>query len=147
MDLNNNDGERYGSEQMGSPIHSQVRKIKEESEKIVDWLPGKPERKPVLREISRQISRSPLGVSRRPISVGDQLSLVLVAELARKLWPRAKKGKKEKKRAEQNISGRFYRAYFVAFKNRGFLLFSSSSLPLFLCCIFRCFQSVNNTYF
>ncbi|EXB45097.1 hypothetical protein L484_019322 [Morus notabilis] len=71
MDHNNNDGERYGSEQMGSPIHSQVRKIKEESEKIVDWLPRKPERKPVLREITRQISRSPLGVSRRPISVGD----------------------------------------------------------------------------
>lgn len=73
MENNNNEGERYGLNEQkgGSPVHSQVRKIKEESEKIVDWLPGKPERRPVLREITRQLSRSPLGVSGRPISVGD----------------------------------------------------------------------------
>ncbi|GMN46060.1 hypothetical protein TIFTF001_015241 [Ficus carica] len=72
MDHNtNNDGERYWSEQMGSPVHSQVRKIKEESEKIVDWLPQKSERRPGLGEITRQHSRSPLGISRRPISVRD----------------------------------------------------------------------------
>ncbi|PON60732.1 hypothetical protein TorRG33x02_284190 [Trema orientale] len=73
MEYNNNEGERW-EQQSGSPVHSQVRKIKEEySEKIVDWLPGKPERRPVLREITRQLSRSPLGASqsRRPISVGD----------------------------------------------------------------------------
>ncbi|KAK9925717.1 hypothetical protein M0R45_022987 [Rubus argutus] len=64
-----------GSEEMGVPVHSQVRKIKQESEKIIDWLPGKPEMRPVLREITmtttKQLSRSPLGISRRPISVGD----------------------------------------------------------------------------
>lgn len=59
--------------QKGVPIHSQVRKIKQESEKIVDWSPGQPEIRfrPVLREISRQISRSPLGISGQPISVGE----------------------------------------------------------------------------
>lgn len=64
-----------GFEEMGVPVHNQVRKIKQESEKIIDWLPGKPEMRPVLREITmtttRQLSRSPLGISRRPISVGD----------------------------------------------------------------------------
>ena len=67
----NDEREIDGFDQSGSPIHSQVRKIKQESEKIVDWLPGKPERRPVLREITRQISRSPLGISGQPISVGD----------------------------------------------------------------------------
>ncbi|KAK7825810.1 hypothetical protein CFP56_032725 [Quercus suber] len=47
----------------GLPVHSQVRKIKQESEKIIDWSPGQPEMRPVLREITRQISRSPLGIS------------------------------------------------------------------------------------
>ncbi|XP_020205234.1 uncharacterized protein LOC109790487 [Cajanus cajan] len=57
----------------GVPIHSQVRKIKQESEKIIDWSPGKPEVRPVLREIGRDrpISRSPLGISGQPISVGE----------------------------------------------------------------------------
>ncbi|MED6167460.1 hypothetical protein PIB30_002942 [Stylosanthes scabra] len=57
----------------GVPIHSQVMKIKQESSDkiIIDLAPGQPEVRPVLREISRQISRSPLGISRRPISVGD----------------------------------------------------------------------------
>lgn len=64
-----NKDERFA--QKGVPIHSQVMKIRQESEKIVDWFPGKPEIRPVLREISRQISRSPLGISGRPISVGE----------------------------------------------------------------------------
>lgn len=59
--------------QLGYPIHSQVRKIKQEDEKIRD--PSTPEPqilRPVLREITR--SQSPLG--RRPpsvvsVSVGD----------------------------------------------------------------------------
>lgn len=57
----------------GSLIHSQVRKIKREEKSMVDWSPGQPELRPALREITitRQISRSPLGLSRRPISVGD----------------------------------------------------------------------------
>ncbi|KAK8569416.1 hypothetical protein V6N13_046473 [Hibiscus sabdariffa] len=60
-------------EDMGSvPIHSQVRKIKQESEQIIDGSPGRLETRPVLKEISRnQISRrSPLGLSGSPISVG-----------------------------------------------------------------------------
>ncbi|KAH1086259.1 hypothetical protein GLYMA_07G104300v4 [Glycine max] len=65
-----NKDERFA--QKGVPIHSQVMKIRQESEKIVDWSPGKPEIRPVLREISRQISRSPLGISGRPISVGGR---------------------------------------------------------------------------
>ncbi|KAE9597475.1 hypothetical protein Lal_00029940 [Lupinus albus] len=63
-------GEKF--EQKGVPIHSQVRKIKQESsEKIVDWSPGQPEIRPVFRELIRQVSRSRLGTSGRPISVGD----------------------------------------------------------------------------
>ncbi|CAL0313764.1 unnamed protein product [Lupinus luteus] len=60
-------------EQKGVPIHSQVRKIKQESssEKIVDWCPGQPEIRPVFRELNRHVSRSRLGTSGRPISVGD----------------------------------------------------------------------------
>uniref|UniRef100_A0A6N2LL60 Uncharacterized protein n=1 Tax=Salix viminalis TaxID=40686 RepID=A0A6N2LL60_SALVM len=62
-------------EQLGFP----VKKIKQEScYKILDWLPaGRPEMKPVLTEItaaarsSHQLSRSPLGLAGRPISVGD----------------------------------------------------------------------------
>ncbi|KAH1234082.1 hypothetical protein GmHk_09G026375 [Glycine max] len=65
MKMNND--ERFA--QKGVPVHSQVMKIKQESEKIVDWSPGKPEIRSVLREISRQISRSPLGISGQPISV------------------------------------------------------------------------------
>jgi len=64
-------------EQMGFPVHNQVKKIKQEScYKILDWPPGGlPEMKPVLKEIatrsSHQLSRSPLGLAGRPISVGD----------------------------------------------------------------------------
>jgi len=66
---NNKKDEGFG--QKGIPIHSQVMKIKQESEKIFDWSPDKPEIRPVLREISRRVSRSPLGISGRAISVGD----------------------------------------------------------------------------
>lgn len=57
----------------GSLIHSQVRKIKREEKTMVDWSPGQPELRPALREITRQKSRSrsPLGLSGRPISVCD----------------------------------------------------------------------------
>ncbi|XP_058727337.1 uncharacterized protein LOC131598783 [Vicia villosa] len=65
----NNEDESFG--QKGNLIHSQVMKIKQESEKIYDWSFDHPEIKPILREISRQISRSPLGISGQPISVGD----------------------------------------------------------------------------
>jgi hypothetical protein len=60
---NNNNMKEVGIEHMGFPVHSQVRKIKQESEKIIDWSTGQPEVRPVLREITRQISRSPLGIS------------------------------------------------------------------------------------
>ncbi|KGN64190.1 hypothetical protein Csa_013611, partial [Cucumis sativus] len=52
------------------PVHSQVRKIKEESDTTIDWRPGQPEIRPPTASF-RQISRSPLGISGRPISVGD----------------------------------------------------------------------------
>ncbi|PKI71710.1 uncharacterized protein LOC116187118 [Punica granatum] len=55
----------------GSPVHSQVRKIKREEKTMVDWSPGQPELRPALREITRQISRSRLGLGGRAISVGD----------------------------------------------------------------------------
>ncbi|CAK8534292.1 unnamed protein product [Lathyrus sativus] len=68
MEINNKD-ESFG--QKGILIHSQVMKIKQESEKIYDWSFGQPEIRPALREFSRQISRSPLGFSGQTISVGD----------------------------------------------------------------------------
>ncbi|GAU48126.1 hypothetical protein TSUD_299650 [Trifolium subterraneum] len=64
----NNKVESFG--QKGIPIHSQVMKIKQESEKFFEWSSDQPEIRPVLREISRRISRSPLGISGQPISVG-----------------------------------------------------------------------------
>ncbi|XP_077236038.1 uncharacterized protein LOC143877721 [Tasmannia lanceolata] len=62
-----------GEERMdlGRPIHSQVRKIKQEDEKIKDPSPPQAKIRPVFREITRQLSRSPLGLASRPISVGD----------------------------------------------------------------------------
>ncbi|CAK8534291.1 unnamed protein product [Lathyrus sativus] len=69
MKINNNKYESFG--QKGNLIHSQVMKIKQESEKIYDWSFDQPEIRPVLSEISRQISRSPLGISGQPITVGD----------------------------------------------------------------------------
>ncbi|KAI3817302.1 hypothetical protein L1987_11091 [Smallanthus sonchifolius] len=55
-------------------IHSQVRKIKQELENTM--YPGAlehPKIRSVLREFSRQPkrSRSPLGITNRPISVGN----------------------------------------------------------------------------
>ncbi|KAI4352092.1 hypothetical protein L6164_006378 [Bauhinia variegata] len=52
-----------GFDRKGVPVHSQVRRIKQESEKIPDLSPGQPETRPALREIIRQIPRSPLGIS------------------------------------------------------------------------------------
>ncbi|KAF5793947.1 hypothetical protein HanRHA438_Chr08g0333531 [Helianthus annuus] len=55
-------------------IHSQVRKIKLELEKTMHPAGlDHPEIRSVLREFSRQPkrSRSPLGISNRPISVGN----------------------------------------------------------------------------
>ncbi|KAE9586082.1 hypothetical protein Lalb_Chr24g0398121 [Lupinus albus] len=46
--------------QKGVLIHSQVRKIKQELEKILDWSHGQPEIRPVFMEIIRHISVSPL---------------------------------------------------------------------------------------
>uniref|UniRef100_A0A2C9ULP8 Uncharacterized protein n=1 Tax=Manihot esculenta TaxID=3983 RepID=A0A2C9ULP8_MANES len=58
---------------MGFPVHNQVIKIKQESNKVVDWSPGQPEMRSVLRDItgSRHRSRSPLGLTTRAVSVGD----------------------------------------------------------------------------
>ena len=63
-------------EQLGFPVHNQVKKIKQEScYRFLDWLPaGQPEMRPVFKVLttrSHQVSRSPLGLSGRPISVGD----------------------------------------------------------------------------
>ncbi|KAM7475293.1 hypothetical protein LguiB_022536 [Lonicera macranthoides] len=68
-DSNNNNDKIEEQQQQHQPIiHSQVRKIKQESEKaVIDWLPGKEEMR--LREFTRQHSRSRL--AGRPISVGD----------------------------------------------------------------------------
>lgn len=60
---------------LGVAIHSQVKKIKQEMEKIKHPSLQQPEMRPVLKEIStafRQRSRSPLGLAeKRPISVGN----------------------------------------------------------------------------
>ncbi|XWS48224.1 hypothetical protein CRYUN_Cryun13aG0055800 [Craigia yunnanensis] len=70
--MSNNNSEFKGKEHMGTvAVHSQVRKIKQESEQIIDWSPGQPEMRSVLRDISRQqLSRSRLGLNGRPITVG-----------------------------------------------------------------------------
>ncbi|KVI05449.1 hypothetical protein Ccrd_016208 [Cynara cardunculus var. scolymus] len=57
-------------------IHSQVKKIKQELEKTMHpaaALEEHPEMRSLLREFSRQTkrSRSPLGITNRPISVGN----------------------------------------------------------------------------
>lgn len=56
---------------VGVPVHSQVMKIKQEFEKIKHPSLQQPEmRRVLLREFSRQRSRSPLGLAaERPISV------------------------------------------------------------------------------
>ncbi|KAI3409571.1 uncharacterized protein J3R85_019174 [Psidium guajava] len=85
---NNNDGSGNGNRDgnteekskmirdVGFPVHSQVRKIKQESDATaVDWSMVQPEMRPVLRAreiFKRQRSRSPLGLAAgHPISVGD----------------------------------------------------------------------------
>ncbi|TYJ99047.1 hypothetical protein E5676_scaffold248G002510 [Cucumis melo var. makuwa] len=72
MEIDSDMRERNSTEkiEVPFPVHSQVRKIKEESETIMDWRPGQPEIRPPTAAF-RQISRSPLGISGRPISVGD----------------------------------------------------------------------------
>lgn len=61
---------------LGVAVHSQVRKIRQEMEKLKHPLLQQPEVRPVLGEISSlQRSRSPLGIAERererPISVGN----------------------------------------------------------------------------
>ncbi|WRX13802.1 hypothetical protein QQP08_006289 [Theobroma cacao] len=55
----------------GVPIHSQVMKIKQEFEKIKHPSLQQADMRRVLREITLQRSRSPLGLAERPISVGN----------------------------------------------------------------------------
>nr|GMD19762.1 Urease accessory protein like [Ipomoea batatas] len=57
----------------GVPVHSQVRKIRQEMEKIKHPSLQQPEMmRPVFRDITgRQRSRSPLGLAERPIAVGN----------------------------------------------------------------------------
>ncbi|XVF50416.1 hypothetical protein PTKIN_Ptkin04bG0098100 [Pterospermum kingtungense] len=60
---NINNGDFRIKEYMGSvAVHSQVRKIKKESEQIIDWSP---EMRPLLRDFStsskHHLSSSPLG--------------------------------------------------------------------------------------
>ncbi|KAK9276933.1 hypothetical protein L1049_006471 [Liquidambar formosana] len=63
---NNREDDGY----LGLPIHSQVRKIKQEFEKIKHPSLQQPEMRRVLRDNNRrQRSRSPLGLAERPISV------------------------------------------------------------------------------
>ncbi|KAL5079448.1 hypothetical protein RYX36_007869 [Vicia faba] len=64
MKINNKD-ESFA--QKGILIHSQVIKIKQESEKIYDWSFAQLE----IRRVLRDTFRSPLGISSQPISVGD----------------------------------------------------------------------------
>ncbi|KAK4283376.1 hypothetical protein QN277_000331 [Acacia crassicarpa] len=53
----------------GVPIHNQVRKIKQEFQKIPGWSPEQPETRPVFSDLSRhRLSRSPLGISVTPIA-------------------------------------------------------------------------------
>lgn len=81
--INNNKNNKGRSEEdvaVGFPVHSQVRRIKEESEGMIDG-PTTLDRdvsRPLSRDVRRHRSRSPLGLSSssssssgRPISVGD----------------------------------------------------------------------------
>lgn len=66
------EGEQYRGSRNGADhiqiIHSQVRRIKQIEDRS---LPQMLETRPLLRELSRQLSRSPLGRVDRAISVGD----------------------------------------------------------------------------
>ncbi|KAL8053026.1 hypothetical protein ABFX02_05G044900 [Erythranthe guttata] len=70
--INNNKDEEEDMYK-GVGIHSQVRKIKQEIERINRLSLQLPEPRPVVAEINRhhhRRSRSPLGLAERPISVG-----------------------------------------------------------------------------
>ncbi|KAJ9135722.1 hypothetical protein P3X46_032874 [Hevea brasiliensis] len=54
----------------GVPIHSQVIKIKQEFKKIQHPSLKQTEMRRVICKITRERSRSPLGLAERPISVG-----------------------------------------------------------------------------
>ncbi|KAF8407595.1 hypothetical protein HHK36_006729 [Tetracentron sinense] len=73
-EMENSNRKEEGILNLGFPIHSQIRKIKQEYEKITELSPTETEMRPVLHGITRQKqqqrSRSPLGISRQPISVG-----------------------------------------------------------------------------
>ena len=45
---NMKDGKEDGIELVSFPLHSQVRKIKQELGNIIDWLSGQPKMRPVL---------------------------------------------------------------------------------------------------
>lgn len=68
---NNNDKRKKqdGNNQHHNLVHSQVKKIKQESAKDgVEWPPWQPEMTVVRETFTRQHSRSRLG---QPITVGD----------------------------------------------------------------------------
>ncbi|KAH6773910.1 hypothetical protein C2S51_012314 [Perilla frutescens var. frutescens] len=74
MMMNNNKMEMEEDDAYrGVGIHSQVKKVKQEMEKINRLALQQAEARPPLAEISRHHhrSRSPLGLSQRPISVGN----------------------------------------------------------------------------
>ncbi|WOK96151.1 hypothetical protein Cni_G04858 [Canna indica] len=54
-----------GSGEQQALIHSRVRKIKQEDEKIEDQI----EMRPLLRDLNRQLSRSRLGLAHQSILV------------------------------------------------------------------------------
>ncbi|OAY29293.1 hypothetical protein MANES_15G133700v8 [Manihot esculenta] len=55
----------------GVPIHSQVMKIRQEFEKIKHPSLKQTEMRHGIWKITRERSRSPLGLAERPISVGN----------------------------------------------------------------------------
>ncbi|OAY79287.1 hypothetical protein ACMD2_00018 [Ananas comosus] len=73
MEENTGGGEEEVRKGGCAPVHSQVKKIKQEDEKIKSQTqqPQVFEARPVFRELTRQLSRSPLGRVGRAISVTD----------------------------------------------------------------------------
>ncbi|OAY25306.1 uncharacterized protein LOC122722189 [Manihot esculenta] len=62
----------HGDGEVGClPIHSQVIKIKQEFKKIQHPGLKQTEMRRVIYKITRERSRSPLGLAERPISVGN----------------------------------------------------------------------------
>ncbi|PSR91043.1 Cadherin-86C like [Actinidia chinensis var. chinensis] len=68
---NNKNPSKEDRYQLGVAVHSQVRKIRQEMEKIKHPTLEEREMRPTLHEITRQWQRprSPLGLAERPISV------------------------------------------------------------------------------